>query len=52
MKEMFVSFEELEEMEMEYILEDNGMSGKYNGYHWYTATNDEDSNDVIEVYVG
>lgn len=37
MKEMFISFEELEEMECDYEVEDNGMSGRYIGYHWFTA---------------
>ena len=36
MKELFVStLEELEELECEYNLEDNGMSGKHDGFHWY-----------------
>lgn len=48
MKEMFINFEELEQMECNYNIEDNGMSGKYYGYHWYTAMNDEQT---IELYV-
>lgn len=51
MKEMFITFEKLEEMELEYTLEDNGMSGRYVGYHWYTAVNDSQPEDIIEVYV-
>ena len=36
MKELFVNtLEELEELECEYSLEDNGMSGKHDGFHWY-----------------
>ena len=42
-------FTDLEET-CEYTIEDNGMSGKYYGHHWYTATNDE-TGKVIEVYV-
>ena len=49
MKEMFVSLEELEEMEYEYNIEDNGISGRYYGYNWYTATNEE--GEVIELYL-
>ena len=48
MKEMFISFKELEQMEYDYNIEDNGMSGQHIGYHWYTAT-DEDK--TIELYV-
>ena len=52
MREMFITFEELEEMELHYKLEDNGLSGKYPGHHWYTAYNETDKNArVIEIYV-
>lgn len=47
---MFKTFEELEEMECEYeTCEDNGMSGLYYGYHWYTLK-DEEGNET-DVYV-
>lgn len=46
MKEIFANWEELEELEVEYNLEDCGMSGKYIGYHWY-----QDDAAEISVYV-
>lgn len=48
MKEIFISLEELEEMECDYDIEDNGMSGHHIGFHWYTATNEDET---IELYV-
>jgi hypothetical protein len=46
MKEIFVeTVEELEEMEQQYNLEDNGMSGKYNGMHWL-----QDDEEQVAVY--
>lgn len=52
MKEKFMSFEELQELEEtgDYTTEDNGMSGQHNGYHWYTITNDE-TEESFEAYV-
>lgn len=44
-KELFVSLDELEKLEIDYTLEDNGMSGKYIGYHWYTGVS-EDGNTI------
>lgn len=36
MKELFVkTLDELEELEIEYNLEDCGMSGQYYNWHWY-----------------
>lgn len=48
MRELFVTFEELEGMEFDYNIENNGMSGKYIGYYWFTATNEDET---IELYV-
>ena len=46
MKELFVTtLEELEELECEYNLEDNGMSGKHDGFHWY-----QDDEAQVAVY--
>lgn len=46
---MFKTFEELELLEENYNVEDNGMSGQHYGYHWYTLT-DEDGEEQ-DVYV-
>lgn len=46
MKEIFVNWEELEELEVKYNLEDCGMSGKHPGYHWY-----QDDEAEVSVYV-
>jgi predicted xylose isomerase-like sugar epimerase len=41
-------FEQLEEMAQVKEVEDNGMSGRYYGWHWYTVkTNDGE----FDVYV-
>lgn len=46
MKELFItSLEELEELQIEYNLEDLGMSGKYDGWHWM-----QDDESEIAVY--
>ena len=45
----FISLEELEELEcMTEVteVEDNGMSGKYNGKHWYTVKVADEEYDV------
>ena len=46
MKEIFCTWEELESLEEKYDLEDCGMSGRYNGYHWY-----QDDEREIAIYV-
>ncbi|MBP3460355.1 MAG: hypothetical protein J6K58_14190 [Lachnospiraceae bacterium] len=46
MKTLFVTWEEFEELECEYNLEDCGMSGMYVGYHWF-----QDDDAEIAVYV-
>jgi len=46
MKEIFATWEEFEELEIEYNLEDCGMSGKYPAYHWY-----QDDAAQVVVYV-
>lgn len=46
MEEIFVTnLEELQDLECEYDLEDCGMSGLYNGWHWLQ---DDESN--VAVY--
>lgn len=46
MTNLFVNFEELENLECEYNLEDCGMSGQFPGYHWF-----QDDEAEIAVYV-
>jgi hypothetical protein len=48
----FMSFDELQELEEsgDYTTEDNGMSGQYNGYHWYSITNDA-TGEIKDIYV-
>lgn len=48
----FINFEELQAIEETglYTVEDNGMSGEYIGYHWFTLINDE-TGEEIEAYV-
>ena len=46
MKEIFANWEEFEELETEYNLEDCGMSGKYAGYHWF-----HDDEAQVAIYV-
>ena len=50
--ERFMSLDQLNDLELtgDYTLEDNGMSGQYYGYHWYTVTNDE-TEESFEAYV-
>ena len=46
MKELFVKdLESLEELEYKYNLEDCGMSGQYDGGHWYC-----DDEEEVSVY--
>lgn len=46
MKELFVTtLDELQDLELEYNLEDCGMSGKYYGWHWY-----QDDEQQVAVY--
>lgn len=47
MKEIFVTtVEEMEELEIEYNLEDCGMSGLHIGWHWM-----QDDEEEVAVYV-
>ena len=46
MKELFVDWEKFEELEIEYTLEDCGMSGRYPGWHWF-----QDDEADIAVYI-
>lgn len=46
MREIFVeTVEELEDLEVEFNLEDCGMSGQYSGYHWL-----QDDDAEVAVY--
>lgn len=47
-EEKFITFEELEEYEINYDVESNGMSGQHHGYRWFTASNESET---IELYV-
>lgn len=46
MKELFVSWEKLEELETQLDLQNYGMSGRYPGKHWF-----QDDERNIAVYV-
>lgn len=46
MKEIFATWEEFEDLEVKYNLEDCGMSGRYPDHHWY-----KDDESGIAVYV-
>lgn len=39
-------YNEIEEMEEVTEIEDNGMSGHYAGWHWYTVKTEEDEYDI------
>jgi len=46
MKEIFATtIDEMEDLEMEYDLEDCGMSGRYPSHHWY-----QDDEAEVAVY--
>ena len=51
MKEIKVNWDGFEVLELSYDMEDNGMSGKYNGWHWYTAKDMYTGEEVLQVYV-
>lgn len=45
-KEIFANWEQFDQLEIDYNLEDYGMSGLYYGYHWF-----QDDQAGIAVYV-
>jgi hypothetical protein len=52
MEERFLTLQELQDLELsgEFTIEDNGMSGQFYGFHWYTIINDE-TGKIFQAYV-